>query len=126
MTRVADTSALYALFSDVDRFHRRAVSNVGDPDPLLIPTEILVETIDLLAYRFGSAAGRSALASLLRLPHVSVAERVELPPVRRIYERARGRLSLADCFVIQTCVALGADPLAYDKGILAELKQGRP
>ena len=126
MTRVADTSVLYALFSEGDRFHSRAKDDVGDPDPLVIPTEVLVETIDLLAYRFGSEAGRKALDSLLGLPHVRVAERVELPPVRRIYEAARGRLSLADAFVVQTCVALGADPLAYDEDILAECKRRRP
>ncbi len=126
MTRVADTSALYALFSEEDRFHERAVEGVGDPDPIVVPTEILAETIDLLTYRFGFVAGRRALDFLLGLPHVGIAEKVEVAAVRAIYRAARGRLSLADSFVVQTCLALGGEPLAYDRQILRELGRRRP
>lgn len=123
--RVADTSALYALFSEEDRFHQRALKDMSAPGPVAIPSEILVETIDLLAYRFGPSAGKKALDSLLQLPHVRVAEKVELSAVKEIYDRAKG-MSLADAFVIQTCVALGADVLAYDGRIVAELQKRRP
>ncbi|MFQ5909724.1 MAG: PIN domain-containing protein [Thermoplasmata archaeon] len=123
--RVADTSALYALFSEEDRFHKRALEDMSAPDPVAIPSEILVETIGLLAYRFGPSAGRKALDSLLQLPHVSIAEKVELSAVKEVHDRAKG-MSLADAFVVQTCVALGADVLAYDKRIVAELRKRRP
>ncbi|MFQ6129062.1 MAG: PIN domain-containing protein [Thermoplasmata archaeon] len=123
--RVADTSALYALFSEEDRFHQRALKDASAPDPIAVPSEILVETIDLLAYKFGNIAGKKALDSLLQLPHVSVAEKVELRAVKEIYDRAKG-MSLADAFVVQTCVALGAEVLAYDKRIVAELRKRRP
>lgn len=126
MTRVADTSVLYALFSEADRFHGRAMEDVGDPDPIAVPTEVLVETIDLLTYRFGFTAGRSALEFLVGLPHVGIAERVEVVAVRAVYKAARGRLSLADSFVVQTCLALGAEALAYDSRIIGELKKRRP
>ncbi len=123
--RVADTSALYALFSEEDRFHQRALKDMSAPGPVAVPSEILVETIDLLAYRFGPSAGKKALDSLLQLPHVRVAEKVELSAVKEIYDRAKG-MSLADAFVIQTCVALGAEVLAYDERIVAELQKRRP
>ena len=126
MTRVADTSALYALFSEADRFHGRAVHDVGDPDPIVVPTEVLVETIDLLTYHFGFGAGRSALDFLVGLPHVGIAEKVEVAAVRAIYRAARGRLSLVDSFVVQTCLALGAEALAYDERILKELRRRHP
>lgn len=126
MTRVADTGALYALFSEADRFHGRAVRDVGDPDPIAVPTEVLVETIDLLTYRFGFGAGRSALDFLVGLPHVGIAEKVEVAAVRAIYRAARGRLSLVDSFVVQTCLALGAEVLAYDERILKELRRRHP
>lgn len=126
MTRVADTGALYALFSEADRFHGRAVRDVGDPDPIAVPTEVLVETIDLLTYRFGFGAGRSALDFLVGLPHVGIAEKVEVAAVRAIYRAARGRLSLVDSFVVQTCLALGAEALAYDERILKELRRRHP
>ena len=126
MTRVADTSVLYALFSDADRFHERAVKDVGDPDPIVVPTEVLVETIDLLTYRFGFHAGRRALEFLLELPHVGLAEKVEVAAVRAVYEAAKGRLSLADSFVVQTCLTLGTGALAYDRQIVGELRTRRP
>lgn len=122
--RVADTSALYALFSEEDRFHKRALKDVSSPDPIAVPSEILVETIDLLAYRFGRSAGKKALDSLLELPHVSVADKVEVSAVKEIYNRTK--LSLADAFVLQTCVSLGAEILAYDMRIDAELRKRRP
>ena len=123
MTRVADTSALYALFSEEDAFHPRAVDQVGDVDPIVVPSEILVETIDLIAYRFTFEAARQALAYLLHLPHVSVADRVEVGPVQTVFDEARGSLSLADAFVVQTCAALGADALAYDEDLLTEVRR---
>jgi predicted nucleic acid-binding protein len=123
--RVADTSALYALFSEDDRFHERALNDMSAPDPVAIPSEILVETIDFLACRFGPGAGRKALDSLLKLPHVRVTEKVELSAVKEVYDRAKG-MSLADAFVVQTCVALGAEVLAYDRRLVAELRKRRP
>ena len=126
MTRVADTSVLYALFSEADRFHGKAIDDIGDPDPVVVPTEVLVETIDLLTYRFGFGAGREALDFLLGLPHVGIAEKVEVAAVRAIHRGARGRLSLADSFVVQTCLALGAEIVAYDQGIVREMRRRRP
>lgn len=124
--RVADTSALYALFSEDDQFHERAMIDVSVTDSIVLPTEILVETVDLLTYRFGAGAGKKALESLIELPHVSIAEKVEISAVKEIFEKSKRALSLADAFVIQTCLALGADVLAYDKRIVAELQRRRP
>jgi predicted nucleic acid-binding protein len=124
--RVADTSVLYALFSEEDKFHERAVDDVSSSDPIAVPSEILVETIDLLAYRFGVSAGKKALDFLLNLPHVSIAEKVEFGAVKGIYDGAKGRLSLADAFVIQTSVTLGTEVLAYDRRIVGELRKRRP
>lgn len=126
MTRVADTSVLYALFSEADRFHGRAIKDVSDPDPIVLSTEVLGETIDLLKYRFGFDAGGRALDFLLGLPHLALAERVEVAAVRAVYRGARGRLNLTDSFVVQTCLALGAEALAYDRRILGELRRRRP
>ena len=126
MTRVADTSALYALFSENDRFHERAVRDAENPDPIAIPTEILVETVDLLAYRFGFRAATLALHYLLQLPHVGLADKVEFGAVLGIYDGAKGAMSLADAFVVQTCMALGAGALAYDRRIVAETRRRRP
>lgn len=121
--RVADTSALYAFLVETDGHHTKAATALTNPDPIVVPTEILLETVQLLAYRFGWDAGRLALDALLSLPHVSVAEKVSFDGVRQVHAASKGRLSLADAFVVQTCRALGATPIAYDANIV---KAARP
>lgn len=117
MTRVADTSALYAFLTPDDAHHADAFKAVGEPTPIVIPTEILVETVDLVGLRKGREAARFAFDDLLGLPHVRVAEKVAIEAVREVHAGARGRLSLADAFVVQTCRALGAKPLTFDREI---------
>lgn len=117
MTRVADTSVLYAVFDDADAHASRARSDLALPEPIAVPTEILVETTDLLDRRCGRKAAEAALAALLSLPHVRVADQVEIEAVKAIHAASRGKLSLADSIVVQTCRVLGAAPLAYDADI---------
>lgn len=118
MTRVADTNVLYALFDEDDAHHDGARDLVADPEPVEIPREVLVETVDLIAYRATFAAASRALVWLLERGNLRVAEPVHVPAVRDLYEEARGKLSLADAVVVQTCRALGAQPLAYDQEIV--------
>lgn len=115
--RVGDTSALYALFDEDDAHHDRAKAALEDPEPIAVPTEILVETVDLVEYRSTPGTARAALAWLLDRPNVRVADPVHVPAVREIHADGEGALSLADAFVVQTCRALAADPLAFDEGI---------
>lgn len=116
--RIADTSALYAFLVETDAHHAKAVKAISDPEPIVIPTEILVETVQLLAYRFGWEAGRGALDALLALAHVGIAEKVAFEAVRQVHAAGKGKLSLADSFVVQTCRALGGAPLAFDANIV--------
>lgn len=118
MVRVADSSALYAALVREDAHHADAREALAEPEPIVVPTEILVETINLLDLRVGRRAGREALASLMSLPHLSLADKVQFEAVRRIYDGNPG-LSLADAFVVQTCRAMGAPPLSYDDDIVA-------
>lgn len=121
MTRVGDTSALYALFDADDAHHEDAKAALEDPEPIDVPTEVLVETIDLVEYRSTSETARAALAWLLDRPNVRIADPVHVPAVRDLHAEAGGALSLADAFVVQTCRALGADALAFDEGIEARI-----
>lgn len=118
MTRVADTSVLYALVDGDDDHHGAAREALADPDPVLVPTEILVETHWTVGRRLGSDAARAALEDLLATPHVAVADPVHFEAVWRVFDEADGALSLADAFVVQTCRALGAEPLAFDADIV--------
>lgn len=118
MTRVADTSALYALFDGDDKHHDQARTALADPTPIWIPSEILVETVNLVEYRFGWAPAHRALGALLEKPHVSIAEQVPMDGIWRTFQQAEGELSLADAVVVQTCRVHGSEPIAYDDAIL--------
>jgi 5'-methylthioadenosine phosphorylase len=72
--RVADTSALYPVFDGDDAHHAQAREDLADPAPVVVPSEILVETINLIEYRFGFSPASTALERLLAKPHVSVAD----------------------------------------------------
>lgn len=121
MTRVADSSFVYAFFSEDDRHHAAAWRAVHDAEPIAVPSEILVESIDLIARRKGRAVALAALQDLLAVGHVRLAERAPFEGVRAAYEAGGGRLSLADAVVVQTCLVLGATALAYDQDILKAL-----
>lgn len=115
--RVADTSALYPLFDEDDGHHERARRALGNPEPIAVPSEILVETVNLIEYRFGWQAAKRSAASLLDKPHVSRADPVPVEGVRQAFEAAEGELSLADAVVVQSCRMQGAQPLAFDEAI---------
>ncbi len=115
--RIADTSALYPLFDDDDQHHEAARGAFEMNAPLRIPREILVETINLIEYRFGTDPAHTALDHLLSPPHISIADAVPLDGIQEAYQEAHGELSLADAVVVQTCRVHGAKPLSYDDAI---------
>jgi|GEM_PF-2403429 len=118
--RIADTSILYALFSEGDVHHREAVRSMSDPETVLVPSEIWSETISLIQRRQGFEAANLAGEDLLGLPHV------ELLPSRLditraswvIFREGKGSLSLADSIVLSWCVQRDAVPLTFDGKIL--------
>ncbi len=120
--RVADTSALYPLFDADDAHHEQARNDLANPTPVLIPSEILVETVNLLHYRFGWSPAHSALEALLSKPHTNLAQPVPMAGVQDTYKKAQGDLSLADATVVQTCRVHGATPLSYDEAILKRVE----
>ena len=123
--QVADTSFLYALFSKSDAFHSRARRAAALADAILVPVEILAETVSLIHYRAGLAAAKSA-GSWIRIQ-----KRIEVaPPSRSVLERcwgifraARGRLSYPDAVVLAWCRERRATPLAFDQAILRRAKR---
>lgn len=119
--RVADTSFLYALFSEADEFHERAARAMQQSEPITIPSEILSETVALIHYRQGFDSARAAGEWLWSQPHVEigVASSEVLADAWRTFTSARGRLSYPDSIVVAWSRPRGAKPLAYDTRILA-------
>lgn len=117
MKHVADTSALYALLNGTDPHHEAARERFDQIETIEVPASILSETIDLVAYRHTDSMAREAITALLELPNLRIAEPVHIEAVARLYTKAKGDLSLADAFVVQTCRSLAAPPFTFDEGI---------
>ncbi|MFQ5838606.1 MAG: type II toxin-antitoxin system VapC family toxin [Thermoplasmata archaeon] len=117
--RVADTSFLYALFSETDEFHHRAVEAVKQPRTILIPPEIFSETMALIQYRQGFRAAVRAGNWLRGESIFEVRPGGESPSEEswRIFRSSKGRLSYPDSVVLAWCKALKADPLAFDEAV---------
>jgi predicted nucleic acid-binding protein len=123
--RVADTSFLFALFSSFDAFHDRAVRAAGRGDPILIPAEILSETLALVHYRQGFAAARVSGDWIRTRGHMEVGlpTRDLVEAAWRDYREAQGRISYPDAVATSWCRSLNAAPLAFDTQLLAYLRR---
>lgn len=120
--RVADTSALYAVFVAGDAHHEAAREHIADPDPILVPAEVLGETLSLLHFRHGHAFARACGKALRALPHLEVQPTPDDPwddLLARTWETfgATPRLSYVDCVVVAWCLRRGLDPWTYDKDL---------
>ena len=125
--RMADTSVLYALFSDGDVHHEEAVRRMSDPETILVPTEIWSETICLIHQRQGFDAAVLAGEDLMALPHVEfLSSRVDITRASwLIFCGANGNLSLADCFLLSWCMSRDASPLSFDGRIVEYFRMNR-
>lgn len=117
--RVADTSALYALFSKNDIHHKKAVDAFKKPEPILIPLEIWSETLSLIQYRQDYNAAKTAGEYLLNLPHVDleIPTRKMVSDIWKQYNTAHGKLSYPDAVVVACCLNKNLAPISFDKKI---------
>jgi predicted nucleic acid-binding protein len=114
MTHVADTSFLVAVFDEKDRRQAEARKAFAAADRVLIPTEILVETLGVLQRKSGDQAARAALEGLVGIPNVRWGETCNFTASSRIFRQERG-LSFADAIVVEQCIATGWLPLSFDE-----------
>ena len=122
--RVADSSFLYALFSREDALHARAVRAGGEVESLLIPAEILSETLALIHYRQGFYAARAAgeWVRAQDIVEIGMSTRATLDGAWQEYRAAAGRLSYPNSVVVSWCRSVGARPLAFDTHMHARLR----
>lgn len=115
--RIADTSVLYAVFDADDAWHAKATQAIQRPQPLLVPREILGETLALIQQVGGFEAAQAALDYLRQMPTFRLAPTVQVAAVAAQHARAEGRLSYHDAVVVETARALAVDALTFDKEI---------
>ena len=70
MSRVVDTSVLYAAFDQADPRQKEAEGQLARAEPILIPTPVLSEFVGLLQYRHGHHTATQVLEDLMRLGNV--------------------------------------------------------
>jgi len=123
--RIADTSFLYALFSETDELHAKAVSEAGKADALSIPSEILSETLSLVHRRQGFQAARATGDWIRAQANIEMCtpSKPIIEDTWRIFMSGAGKLSYPDSVVIAHCRALDAKPLTFDRTILAHEKK---
>ncbi len=116
-----DTSALISLFSEPDSLHEQAMTLARSlrqtHQPVIIPTEVLAETLNVLRPRLGNATTVVIGNELLASPDFSV-----MPTPRSVLQvtlaklrQQTGNASYIDCLVMasadhyKTNVILGFD-----------------
>lgn len=117
--RIADTSALYALFSVTDVHHDEALEHMRRPETVLIPSETWSETLSLIQYRQGFDTAVAAGRALLKLPHVELlaSNKDIIRGSWNIYRHSKGELSFPDSVVVSWCLDMKSDPLTFDEDI---------
>lgn len=111
---VADTSFLIAVFDSSDARHSQARKDLGMAAPVIIPTEILVETLGVLKVKASRRAAAEALEKLLRLPNITWSECCDFQGSLAVY-RSHPALSFPDSVVVRECITRGAGLLSFDE-----------
>lgn len=123
--KVADTSALYALFRENDAHHEKAKAQLATGEPVVVPAEILTETLCLVQMRAGFAPAQAAARFLAKTPGIEIQPTPDEPwddvlgEAARCFDAGAGRLSRADAVVVAWCRKRGIKPWSYDKGLVA-------
>ncbi|MEA3143655.1 MAG: hypothetical protein QOG31_979 [Thermoplasmata archaeon] len=123
--KVADTSALYALFRENDAHHAKAKAQLATGEAIVIPSEILTETLCLIQLRAGFAPAQAAAAFLAKTPCVEVQPTHAEPwddilgEAERCFGDSGGRLSRADAVVVAWSRKRRLAAWSYDRDLLA-------
>ena len=104
---------MFALFKVDDVHHAAARKEVERPGPLVVPSEVLVETLGLLGAQMGRPAAKAAADFLRRLPHVEFTHATALHEALLIQQEHPG-LSIVDAAVVWHCRHLGVRAASFD------------
>ena len=103
---IADTSALVSLATDTDHNHvpaKEAAARLHKVSrPIILPTDVFVETINVLGKRSGHETALKAAAELLRpgSQFVLIETRQYLSRALEIFKNQPPGVSLTDCIVM--------------------------
>lgn len=125
--RLADSSFLVALFVSGDRNSAAAEREAARPDPILVPSEVLGETLGVLQKRKGIDFARLVKDWMDSKPHFQYVftQRAHFDVASRMFRKSTHRVNYVDAVVIAWAWATGAAILSYDDDLLTAAKQGK-
>lgn len=113
LTRVADTSFLYAAFDAADARHKEARDEIAKAQALNIPLCVMAEFLDLVTYRHDHRTARQVQLDLMKLATVALVPLRDERGVLSIWA-AHPDLSMVDAVGIKACIEAQATLLSYD------------
>lgn len=123
MSRVADSSFLIATMDEDDPRRPEARERAGDPAPILVPPEVLGETIGVIQARVGHEAARTVWDGLGHLPNLVFLNSTQGDEIAGVFLEADGDLSWVDAAVVVHCEREDAEPLCFDPAIEAVYRE---
>lgn len=123
--RLADSSFLLALFLSGDRNFAAADREAAKPEPILVLSEVLGETLGVLQKRKGIDFARLVKQWIEGKPHFQFAftQRSHFDAGSRIFMKAPERLNYVDAIVTAWAVASSATVLTYDEDLRRALRR---
>lgn len=118
MTSVADSSFIITIFDRDDPRHGAARDLARDPEPILVPPEVLGETLGVVHARHGYDLELEVWQGLLAIPNLSVGEQAAPGRTGAVFEEAGGTLSWVDAAVVARCREEDAQPPALEPDIV--------
>lgn len=123
MKAILDTSLLIASVDDEDPRRADAKGRLERSEAILIPPEVLAETLGLVHRRKGWNAAAHLLAALRAADNVVFMGRSEASIIAEVFSAGRGKLSWVDAAVVAACSRESAAPLAFDPAIEAAVRR---
>lgn len=117
--RLADSSFLLALFLSGDRNFSAADREAANPNPILVISEVLAETLGVLQKRKGIDFARLVKQWLDSKPHFQFGftQRSQFDVASRVFSRSPERLNYVDALLVAWVLSSGAQLLTYDEDL---------
>lgn len=117
MSRVIDTSVVMTLFDEEDPRRDEVLDLLGLPEPILVPPEVVTETLGIVHARMGYEVSEAIWEDLGELGNIVFLNSTAQEHVGPIFQAGAGALSWTDAAVVAHCLREDAEPLCYDPDI---------
>lgn len=115
MSRVVDTSVLYALFDEADAHHERARRDLAAQPRWAVPLAVLVEFLLVVRRRHGKPVAQRAMQDLQGMGRLDIVQPQDAAKVLALW-RDHPTLSAPDAVGLQEALHTGVPLLTYDQG----------